>query len=87
MTQLPAAFTEKTRLLMGEERFERYLQSFEEEPPVSIRALVPWRLLFEAASQFHDGSPAACGLLLCARGSVDVSRRGIETDAQRLRQP
>ena len=37
MTQLPAAFTEKTRLLMGEERFERYLQSFEEEPPVRIR--------------------------------------------------
>ena len=37
MSQLPAAFTEKTRLLMGEERFERYLQSFEEEPPVSIR--------------------------------------------------
>ena len=37
MVQLPAIFTEKTRLLMGEERFERYLQSFEEEPPVSIR--------------------------------------------------
>ena len=37
MTQLPAAFTEKTRQLMGEERFERYLQSFEEETPVSIR--------------------------------------------------
>ena len=37
MTQLPAAFTEKTRQLMGEDRFERYLQSFEEEPPVSIR--------------------------------------------------
>ena len=37
MAQLPATFTEKTRLLMGEERFERYLQSFEEEPPVSIR--------------------------------------------------
>lgn len=37
MTQLPAAFTEKTRQLMGEERFGRYLQSFEEEPPVSIR--------------------------------------------------
>ena len=37
MTQLPAAFTEKTRQLMGEQRFERYLQSFEEEPPVSIR--------------------------------------------------
>ena len=37
MTQLPAAFTEKTRQLMGEERFERYLQSFEEDTPVSIR--------------------------------------------------
>ena len=37
MVQLPTAFTEKTRQLMGEERFERYLQSFEEEPPVSIR--------------------------------------------------
>ena len=37
MVQLPAVFTKKTRLLMGEERFERYLQSFEEEPPVSIR--------------------------------------------------
>ena len=37
MAQLPVAFTEKTRQLMGEERFERYLQAFEEEPPVSIR--------------------------------------------------
>ena len=37
MAQLPVAFTEKTRQLMGEERFERYLQSFVEEPPVSIR--------------------------------------------------
>lgn len=37
MAQLPAAFTETTRQLMGEERFGRYLQSFEEEPPVSIR--------------------------------------------------
>ena len=37
MTQLPVAFTEKTRLLMGAERFERYLKSFEEDVPVSIR--------------------------------------------------
>ena len=37
MTQLPVAFTEKTRLLMGDERFERYLKSFEEDVPVSIR--------------------------------------------------
>ena len=37
MTQLPADFTERTRQLMGEERFGRYLKSFEEEPSVSIR--------------------------------------------------
>ena len=37
MTKLPVEFTEYTRQLMGDERFERYLQSFEEEPPVSIR--------------------------------------------------
>ena len=37
MTQLPAIFTENTRQLMGAERFERYLQSFEEDAPVSIR--------------------------------------------------
>ena len=37
MTQLPAIFMETTRQLMGEERFERYLKSFEEDVPVSIR--------------------------------------------------
>ena len=37
MANLPAAFSEYTRQLMGEERFGRYLKSFEEEPPVSIR--------------------------------------------------
>jgi len=37
MAKLPVEFTEYTRQLMGDERFERYLQSFEEEPPVSIR--------------------------------------------------
>ena len=37
MVQLPAAFVESTRCLLGDERFERYLRSFEEEPPVSIR--------------------------------------------------
>ena len=42
MTQLPVHFTEQTRRLMGEERFGRYLSSFNEEPPVSIR-LNPWK--------------------------------------------
>ena len=37
MANLPAAFIEYTRQLMGENRFERYLKSFEEEAPVSIR--------------------------------------------------
>ena len=35
--QLPAAFTEQTRLLLGDGRFERYLKAFDAEPPVSIR--------------------------------------------------
>ena len=55
MTQLPAAFTEITRQLMGEERFERYLQSFEEEPPVSIR--VNPRKMAEGRWQIAEGTP------------------------------
>ena len=34
MAQLPLQFTEYTRQLMGAERFERYLKSFEEPAPV-----------------------------------------------------
>ena len=37
MTELPIEFKEYTRQLMGDERFEQYLHSFEEEAPVSIR--------------------------------------------------
>lgn len=37
MAQLPSAFTDYTRQLMGAERFERYLRAFEETTPVSIR--------------------------------------------------
>ena len=37
MTELPVEFTTYTRQLMGDECFERYLQSFEEDTPVSIR--------------------------------------------------
>ena len=50
MTELPVDFKEYTRQLMGNERFERYLHSFEEEPPVSIRlnpkkvAIGDWQL-------------------------------------------
>ena len=37
MTNLPEEFILQTRQLMGEERFNRYLEAFEEEAPVSIR--------------------------------------------------
>ena len=37
MTELPREFTDSTRRVMGDERFERYLKSFEEPTPVSIR--------------------------------------------------
>ncbi|MBR1415910.1 MAG: hypothetical protein IJ570_08640 [Prevotella sp.] len=37
MVELPLAFTDYTRQLMGDERFGRFLAAFDEEPPVSIR--------------------------------------------------
>ena len=37
MPQLPEEFCQQTRLVMGEERFQRYLESFQQEVPVSIR--------------------------------------------------
>ena len=37
MVELPNAFSQATRQLMGDDRFARYLTSFDEEPPVSIR--------------------------------------------------
>ena len=55
MTQLPTEFTEKTRLLMGEERFERYLKSFEEDVPVSIR-LNPMKME-EGRWKIEDAEP------------------------------
>ena len=35
--QLPEDFTRETRLLMGEQRFNRFMEAFDEEAPVSIR--------------------------------------------------
>ena len=35
--QLPEDFIRETRLVMGEERFNRFMGAFEEEAPVSIR--------------------------------------------------
>ncbi len=55
MTQLPAEFIEKTRQLMGEERFGRYLKSFEEDIPVSIR-LNPMKME-EGRWKMEDAEP------------------------------
>ena len=37
MAQLPKEFIQETRLVMGEERFNSYLEAFNEEAPTSIR--------------------------------------------------
>ena len=53
MVKLPEDFIRETRLVMGDERFDRYLEAFNEEAPVSIRInpkfswnverdIVPW---------------------------------------------
>ncbi|WP_176756903.1 methyltransferase RsmF C-terminal domain-like protein [Prevotella communis] len=55
MIQLPKEFIHTTKALMGEERFERYLHSFEEETPVSIR-LNPMKLS-EGKYQMEDAVP------------------------------
>ena len=55
MIQLPKEFIHTTKALMGEERFERYLHSFEEETPVSIR-LNPMKLP-EGKYQMEDAVP------------------------------
>lgn len=55
MANLPAAFSEYTRQLMGEERFERYLKSFEEDAPVSIR-LNPMKMK-EGRWKMEDAEP------------------------------
>ena len=44
--------------MMGDERFERYLKAFEEEPPVSIR-LNPRKILTPAPSTKGEGSSKA----------------------------
>ena len=55
MANLPAAFSEYTRQLMGEERFERYLKSFEEDVPISIR-LNPMKIK-EGEWQMENAEP------------------------------
>ena len=48
--QLPEDFKRETRLVMGDERFNRFMGAFDEEPPVSIR-LNPRHLI--PHSTFH----------------------------------
>ena len=60
MAQLPLQFTEYTHQLMGAERFERYLKSFEEPVPVSIR-LNPKKMSEGRGQRLEviDGEPVA----------------------------
>lgn len=60
MAQLPLQFTDYTRQLMGAERFGRYLESFEEPAPVSIR-LNPKKMSEgrEQRLEVIDGEPVA----------------------------
>ena len=37
MIQLPEEFIRETRLLMGEERFNSFVEAFNEEAPTSLR--------------------------------------------------
>ena len=55
MVHLPEDFVCETRRIMGDERFERYLKAFEEEPPVSIR-LNPRKSLVPAPSPNKEKS-------------------------------
>ena len=60
MAQLPLQFTDYTRQLMGAERFGRYLESFEEPAPVSIR-LNPKKMSEGRGQRLEviDGEPVA----------------------------
>jgi 16S rRNA C967 or C1407 C5-methylase (RsmB/RsmF family) len=60
MAQLPLQFADYTRQLMGAERFGRYLESFEEPAPVSIR-LNPKKMSEGRGQRLEviDGEPVA----------------------------
>ena len=57
--QLPADFLRTTEALMGSERFERYLHSFEEPSPVSIR-LNPRKRVTVGGEDWHAGRVPWC---------------------------
>ena len=56
MTQLPDDFVRETRLTMGEERFSRFLEAFDEEPPISLR-LNPRKAFGATLSMGHEEVP------------------------------
>ena len=58
MMNLPEDFIRETRLLMGENRFNRFLGAFDEEAPTSIR-LNPRLLRSEECGVWSENTPAA----------------------------
>ena len=53
MEQLPTQFVEYTSALMGDEKWKRYVASFEEETPTSVR-LNPFKPCGYEASRLFD---------------------------------
>ena len=69
--QLPEDFKRETRLVMGDERFNRFMGAFDEEPPVSIRLNprrhIPHSTFHIPHSTFHiPQSQASFGSLCCS---------------------
>ena len=58
MMNLPEDFIRETRLVMGENRFNRFLGAFDEEAPTSIR-LNPRLLRSEECGVWSENTPAA----------------------------
>ena len=58
MMKLPEDFIRETRLVMGENRFNRFLGAFDEEAPTSIR-LNPRLLRSEECGVWSENTPAA----------------------------
>ncbi len=74
MIQLPAEFISLTKQVMGEQRFDRFLEAFNEEPPASIR-LNP---------KYHVSVPSAEQVPWCVEGFyLDNQQADESTTAKR----
>ena len=80
--KLPDFFIQQTRQVMGDDRFNRFLEAFEQEPPVSIR-VNPWkveRLRTEAAAGERELCKGATPVPWCQDGYYLPSRPNFTFD-------